>query len=80
MELTIWKLWRRYMDDAFVVRKEGYKKTFPQHINSIDPCIKCTVEGTRPDGSMSFLDTLVMPEPDRTLSIKVSRKPTHTVQ
>ena len=36
--------------------------------------IQFTTEESRPDGSMSFLDTLVTPDQNRTLSTTVCRK------
>ena len=68
------------MDDTFVIHKEVNKQGFLQHINSVDPTIKLTVEDNKEDGSIPFLDTIVKPEADGTLSITVYRKPTHTDQ
>ena len=68
------------MDDTFVIQKEVNKQGFLQHINSVDPAIKFTVEDNKEDGSIPFLDTIVKPEADGTLSITVYRKPTHTDQ
>ena len=51
-----------------------------ENINSMDPHIQFTTEKTRPDGSMPFLDTLVKPEQNWTMSITVYSKPTHTDQ
>ena len=68
------------MDDTFVIHKETNKQGFLQHINSVDPAIKFTVEDNKEDGSIPFLDTIVKPEADGTLSITVYRKPTHTNQ
>ena len=51
-----------------------------QHINSVDPAIKFTVEDNKEDGSIPFLDTIVKREADGTLSITVYRKSTHTDQ
>ena len=48
--------------------------------NSIDPAIKFMVEDTKEDGTIPFLDTLVKPGADNTLSITVYRKPTHSGQ
>ena len=45
---------------------------------SIDQHIQFTSEDQREDGSMPFLDILVMPNEDRSLSTTVYRKPTHT--
>ena len=47
--------------------------------NSVDPAIRFTVED-KEDGSIPFLDTIVKPEADGSLSITVYRKPTHTDQ
>ena len=74
------KFWHRYVDDTFVIHKEANKQGFLQHINSVDPAIRFTVEDNKEDGSIPFLDTIVKPEADGTLSITVYRKPTHTDQ
>ena len=50
------------------------------HINSIDTPIKFTVKGNQENGAIPFLDTLVKPEADNSLSITVYHKPTHTDQ
>ena len=68
------------MDDTFVIHKEVNKQDFLQHINSVDPAIRFTVEDNKEDGSIPFLDTIVKPEADGSLSITVYRKPTHTDQ
>ena len=74
------KFWGRYVDDTFVIHKEANKQSFLQHINSVDPAIRFTVEDNKEDGSIPFLDTIVKPEADGSLSITVYRKPTHTDQ
>ena len=74
------KFWCRFVDDTFVIHKEVNKKDFLQHINSVDPAIKFTVEDNKEDGSIPLLDTIVKPEDDGGLSITVYRKPTHTDQ
>ena len=66
------------MDDTFVIHKEANKQGFLQHINSVDPAIKFTVEDNKEDDSIPFLDTIVKPEENGSLSITVYRKPTHT--
>ena len=68
------------MDDTFVIHKEANKQSFLQHINSVDPAIRFTVEDNKEDGSIPYLDTIVKPEADGSLSITVYRKPTHTDQ
>ena len=60
--------------------KEANKQGFLQHINSVDSAIRFTVEGNKEDRSIPFLDTIVKPEADGSLSITVYRKPTHTDQ
>ena len=74
------RFWCTYVDDTFVIHKEVNKQGFLQHINSVDPAIKFTVEDNKEDGSIPFLDTIVKPEADGTLSITVYRKSTHTDQ
>ena len=73
-------LWKRYVDDTFVILETSHKEEFFHHINSIDRNIKFTVENTRDDGSIPFLDTLITPNHDGSLQTKVYRKPTHTNQ
>ena len=67
----------RYVDDTFVIHKEANKQGFLQHINSVHPAIRFTVEDNKEDGSIPFLDTIVKPEVDGSLSITVYRE-THT--
>ena len=74
------KFWGRYVDDTFVIHKEVNTQGFLQHINSVDPAIRFTVEDNKEDGSIPFLDTIVKPEADGSLSITAYRKPTHTDQ
>ena len=72
------RFWCMYVDDTFVIHKDINKQGFLQHINSVDPAIKYTVEDNKEDGSIPFLDTIVKPEENGSLSITVYRKPTHT--
>ena len=46
----------------------------------MNPCIKFTAEGNQENGAIPFLHTLVHPQADNSLSIKVYHKPTHTDQ
>ena len=46
-------LWRRFVDDTFVVIQEAQDR-FIEQINSIDDKIQFTMEDCRYDGSMSF--------------------------
>ena len=68
------------MDDTWVIQQRAHKQEFLEHINDTDPAIKFTEEGTQGNGSIPFLDTLVTPEADNSLSFTVYSKPTHTDQ
>ena len=70
----------RFVGDTFVIQQESQKQLFLNHINSIVPAIKFTVEGNQENGAIPFLDTLVKPEADNSLFISAYRKPTHTEQ
>ena len=72
------KMWKRYVDDTCVILNSTTKEEFFHHINSIDPKIQFTSEDSNPDGSLPFLDTLVMPQQDGSIKTTVFRKPTHT--
>ena len=68
------------MDDTRAIQQQVHKELFLDHINSVDPAIKFNVEGNQEDGAIPFLDTLVKPITDNSLSIKVYHKPLHTDQ
>ena len=72
--------WYRFVDDTWVIQQQAHKQLFLDDINSIDPSIKFTVEGNKENGAIPFLDILVKPEADNSLSIRVYCKPTHTDQ
>ena len=56
------RLWKRCVDDTFVILQQSHKEEFLLHIiNSVDPSIIFTTGETRPDGPMPFLDTLITP-------------------
>ena len=73
-------LWKRYVDDTFVVIKKCHQEEFFHHINSIEDSIQFTAEDTHADGTLPFLDVLVIPQPDGSLATTVYRKPTYTGQ
>ena len=50
-------LWKRFVDDTFVILETEQKEEFFQHINFIEEKIQFTAETTRPDGLIHFLDT-----------------------
>ena len=74
------KIWKGYVDDTFVIQLESQKEEFFHHISQVNTSIKFTMEEAGPDGSIPFLDLLITPEVDGTLTTKVYRKPTHTDQ
>ena len=73
-------LWKRFVDDTFVILKKAHKEEFLTHINSVDNNIQFTTEEPGPDGSLPFLDILISPDKDGRLETSVYRKPTHTDQ
>ena len=72
------RIWKRYVDDTCVIMEATQKEGFLEHINSIDPHIQFTTEDAKADGSIPFLDTIVMTHPDNFLLTTVYRRPTHT--
>ena len=70
--------WKRYVDDTFTILESSHRRAFLDHINSVDQHIQFTCEEQREDGSLPFLDVLVMPQEDGSLKSTVFRKPTHT--
>ena len=72
------RVWRRYVDDTWVIQQQKHQQQFLQHINTVDSSIQFTVDETKEDGSIPFLDTIIRPEEDGSLTIGVYRKPTHT--
>ena len=73
-------LWKRFVDDTFVILKREHKEEFLTHINSVDNHIQFTTEEPGPDGSLPFLDILISPDEEGRLKTLVYRKPTHTDQ
>ena len=72
------RVWKRFVDDTFVVIDSARKENFLVHINITDPHIQFSSEDAKPDGSLPFLDTIVLPQPDNSLLTSVYRKSTHT--
>ena len=68
------------MDDTFTIIQRSQKDAFLDHINSIDDNIHFTCEDPREDGSIPFLDMLIISDEDGRLNTTVYRKPTHTGQ
>ena len=73
-------LWKRFVGDTFVILETEHKEVFFNHINAIEEKIQFTAETTRADESIPFLDTILTPKSDESLSTSIYRKPTHTNQ
>ena len=73
-------LWKRFVDDTFIIIKKSSKESFLQHLNSVDDNIHFTCEEPNEDGSIAFLDMLITPDQNGRLNISVYRKLTHTDQ
>ncbi|XP_022104795.1 uncharacterized protein LOC110986850 [Acanthaster planci] len=72
-------VWKRYVDDTFVIAPRDIASHLLNHLNSLKPSIRFTIENEQ-DSSIAFLDTMVHREPDGSLTGTVYRKPTHTDQ
>ena len=73
-------LWKRFVDDTFVILKKAHKEEFLTHINSVDNNIQFTSEEPGPEGSLPFLDILITPDEEGRLETTIYRKPTNTDQ
>ena len=72
-------VWKRYVDDTFVIAPRDQTDQLLAHLNSRQPTIRFTTE-VEHDNTIAFLDTLVHREADGSLTTTVYRKPTHTDQ
>ena len=70
------KVWKRYLDDSFVIIKKDAVSSFHNTLNASDPKISFTIE-LENNGQIAFLDTLVSRR-NGVVVIDVYRKPTHT--
>ncbi len=68
-------LWKRYVDDTFCIVKKGSEKHLLDHLYSVRPSIKFTMESEE-DSKLPFLDFLLKRESDGMLTSTV--KPTQT--
>ena len=48
------RVWYKYVDDIFVIKKVEYMQQFLHHLNSIDPHIQFTAEDPNTNGSLPF--------------------------
>ena len=73
------KVWERHVDDVFSIVHKTYLQELLEHINSLYPQTQSTRKEEN-NSSLPFLDTLVQRNDDKTISVKIYRKPTHTNQ
>ena len=73
---TLIKWWFRYVDDVHSATRKDQVNKFQEHLNSIDPHFKFTIELPGTDG-LFFLDTLTK-STSNSIESTVYRKPTHT--
>ena len=73
------KVWEWHVDDVFSIIRKSNLHDFFQHINSLHPKTKFTME-TEENSQLPFPDTLIQRNNDNTISVRVYRKPTHTDQ
>ena len=65
------------MEDVSTTTKTDSSQTFLEHLNSIENCIKFTVE-RESEGKIAFFDCMVHRQEDGRLTTTVYRKATHT--
>ena len=73
------KIWEHLVDDVFSIVHKAYLQELLEHINNLRPQTQFTKE-EESNSSLPFLDTLVQRNPDKSISVKIYRKPTHTNQ
>ena len=73
---TLIKWWFRYVDDVYSATRKDQVNKLQEHLNSIDPHIKFTIELPGTDG-FPLLDTLTKPTLN-SIESTVYRKPAHT--
>ena len=71
------KLWKRFVDDTFVIMQTNEMNRLFDHLNNVDLNINFTIE-LEQDDKLAFLDVLVMRTQDEKLATKVHQKTTHT--
>ena len=73
------RIWWRFVDDIEAVMKSRLFEKFLDHLNSLHPRIKFTIERSK-NKELPFLDTKVKIQEDGKVTLEVYRKPTHTDQ
>ena len=70
--------WLRYVDDVLTIVKKGTQDSLLNHLNSIDPNIKFTIEPPNKQGAIPFSDTFPPSGNNNKTVTSVYRKPTQT--
>ena len=73
------KVWERHVDDVFSIVRKAYLRELLDHISNLHPQTQFTKEEEN-NSTLPFVDTLVQRNCDKTISVKIYRKPTHTNQ
>ena len=70
--------WKRYLDDVISIVKNEQVDILFNHIHSVDPHIKFTMEAPGNDGNILFLDTKCSSNSDCTVHASAYKEPTQT--
>ncbi|XP_063968077.1 uncharacterized protein LOC135157133 [Lytechinus pictus] len=73
------RVWKKYVDDTFIIVNSSETDSLLACMNSQQPSIQFTLE-TEQGGKLAFLDTLVQRHEGGKLFTSVYRKPSHTDQ
>ncbi len=57
------KIWKRYVDDTFVILSKYAARSFLLHVNNINEAIQFTVYSENENGELPLLDCLIMRNP-----------------
>ena len=71
------RVWKRFVDDTFVMLNMVAVDKFFTHLNQIQASIKFTMESEK-DTCISFLDISITRDHTGTLDTNIYRKPTHS--
>ena len=71
------RVWKRFVDDTFVILDKTTVDKFFTHLNQIQTSIKFTMEGEK-DNCISFLDISITRDHTGILDTNIYRKPTHS--
>ena len=72
------RIWKRYVDDTFVIQHQSHKVEFFRHTNSVDPSIQFPVEELKNWWFHTISRYHHTTQADGTLTTGVYRKPTQT--